>query len=496
MSTEVVRAGGVIGALGLSLLIIGPSRIWRLPGLAAWVVGCGILAVWLAPSGHHRVYAAAVVVGGLAAIALAALILRWPWLLAVAVLACAPARIPVSIGSTEAKLLVPMYLVAGAAALALAWRLFWEDGRARELGPLAWPAGLLVGWLGITFLWADDLREGAIELLFFILPFGLLAVALARTAWRRQDVLLLLVQLLGMALVFAAIGLYQWFTRDVFWNPGVEVSNAYAPFFRVNSVFYDPSVYGRFLVVAILAAVAVAIYDRRPKVIAGLVVVVAGIWAGLLVSFSQSSFAALIAGVLIATALVWRWKALLLALVTAAAVLAVSFATPSVRHTLWSKTTSSWDRATGGRASFVRNGVHIAVDHPVGGVGIGGFRRAYADRVGLKGKEPKRSASHTAAVTIAAEAGLPGLVLLVWLVAVAIFAAARRAGATYVGRTAAWTAAALGAIALHSCFYSALLEDAIFWGLLAACALCVRGPAVERAPPPRTASRPPVVLPP
>jgi hypothetical protein len=81
-------------------------------------------------------------------------------------------------------------------------------------------------------------------------------------------------------------------------------------------------------------------------------------------------------------------------------------------------------------------------------------------------------------------------VLLVWLVGVAIFAAARRAGATYLGRTAAWTAAALGAIALHSCFYSALLEDAIFWGLLAACALCVRGPVVEREQPPRTASRP------
>src|SRR4051794_22619321 len=110
MSTEVVRAGGVVGALGLSLLILGPSRIWRLPGLAGWTIGCGVLALWLAPSGHHRVYLAAAVVGGIAAVGLAALILRWPWLLAVAVLACAPARIPVSVGSTEANLLVPMYL--------------------------------------------------------------------------------------------------------------------------------------------------------------------------------------------------------------------------------------------------------------------------------------------------------------------------------------------------------------------------------------------------
>ena len=121
--------------------------------------------------------------------------------------------------------------------------------------------------------------------------------------------------------------------------------------------------------------------------------------------------------------------------------MAIGFATPSVRHTLLSKTSSSWDRATSGRASLVANGVRIAADHPFAGVGVGGFKRAYADRVGFKGKEPKRAASHNAAVTVAAEAGLPGLVLLLWLVGVAIFASARRAGSSWQGRAAAWTAA-------------------------------------------------------
>ena len=64
------------------------------------------------------------------------------------------------------------------------------------------------------------------------------------------------------ALAFSGIGVYQYATRDVFWNPKVIVGNAYAPFYRVNSVFYDPSVYGRFLVVAILAALVLALYDR------------------------------------------------------------------------------------------------------------------------------------------------------------------------------------------------------------------------------------------
>ena len=63
--------------------------------------------------------------------------------------------------------------------------------------------------------------------------------------------------------------MYQYATRDVFWNPKVIVGNAYAPFYRVNSVFYDPSVYGRFLVVAMLAALVLALYDRDRRVAYG-----------------------------------------------------------------------------------------------------------------------------------------------------------------------------------------------------------------------------------
>ena len=59
-------------------------------------------------------------VGIVAAAALAWVFVRVPWTLAVAVLACAPARIPVSVGSTKANLLLPLYVVVAGAALALA----------------------------------------------------------------------------------------------------------------------------------------------------------------------------------------------------------------------------------------------------------------------------------------------------------------------------------------------------------------------------------------
>src|SRR5689334_24832722 len=137
MSGGVAQAGGTVGALGLALLILAVRRDLRIAGLVAWAAGCGMLTVYLAPHGHHRVLAAAAVFGAIAAVAGAWIVLRVPWLLAVATLACVPARIPVHVGSTQANLLLPLYAVVAVAALALAWELFGNGDRGRELGPLA-----------------------------------------------------------------------------------------------------------------------------------------------------------------------------------------------------------------------------------------------------------------------------------------------------------------------------------------------------------------------
>src|SRR5205823_10460812 len=136
-----------------------------------WAVGCLALAYYLAPHGHRPMLAAAAAGGVVLAAAGAYLLLRWPWLLALAALACVPARIQLNIGSTQASLLVPMYGVVAAAALALGWQLLRGDERSRELGPLAWPLAAFVLWSGLTLAWSQDLRQGAIELLAFYLPF-------------------------------------------------------------------------------------------------------------------------------------------------------------------------------------------------------------------------------------------------------------------------------------------------------------------------------------
>jgi len=483
MSLELARAGGVIGAFGLALLVVATRRDLRVLGLGGWVVGCAILAGYLAPGGHHRLLAAAAVLGVLAAVAGAAIVLRVPWLLAVGTLACVPARIPVHVGSTQANLLLPLYAVVAVAAVALAWELYGEEPRSRELGPLAWPVAAFIAWEGLSIAWSKDVREGAIELLFFVLPFGLLAVVLARLPWSRAWATFLYVQLAAMALVFAIIGIVQYETRQIFWNPKVVVDNAYAPsgwFYRVNSVFYDPSIYGRFLVIAILASVVVVLRRRDPLWAIAATLTLGITWVGLLPSFSQSSFVAFGVSLVLAAVAVWRWRSAPLVVVAVLALVLAGVASPQIRHRVEHKT--SLKSITSGRSTLVSKGAKIAVHHPVLGVGVGGFKRAYADLAHLKGKEPKAAASHTTPITVAAEEGLPGLLLFAWLVVAALLAAFRKIGSAFEGTARLVFAVALTAILVHCLFYNALFEDPTFWGLLALVVVSARADRAEPQP--------------
>ena len=446
-------------------------------------MGAGLLALYLAPDGRTGLLVGGAV-GGLVAAAVGAwLLLRVPWVLAFATLACIPIRIPIDIGDEDANLLLPLYAVVASLALALAWQLLRGDERSRELGPLAWPLAAVVAWTGLALLWSDDLREGAIFLAAFVLPFGLLAVGFARLPFNRRALLGLYGALVATALAYAGVGLYQWATREVFWNPKLRVDNAYAPFFRVNSVFWDPSIYGRYLVVAILATLALVLLGVRERLLAAGIAAIAAIWVGLLFSFSQSSFAALIAGTLAAAAVIWRWRAA--ATLAVLAVVLVRRASPP-RRSATSCSISPGPASTPSPATapaLVGNGLRIAVDHPVVGVGTGSFKRAYAEKTGLKGEEPKKAASHSTPVTVIAETGVPGLVLLCWLGMASLATAFGSRGRSAAGRAALVAALTLGAIAVHSLFYNALFEDPTMWALLGLIALvsAYRPQAVEAA---------------
>ncbi len=480
MGAEAARVAGALGCAALAALYLVPWRWARVAALAGWAAGATVLLVYLAPGGSPRLLAAAAVAAIVVAGGLGALFLRWPWLVPIAALACVPVRVPVDVGDERANLLVPLYGVVAGAAAALAWRLLRGDDRARELGALAWPLAAFLLWTGLSLLWTEDVREAAVSMLAFYLPFALLALVLARLPWSRRWLTALGVQLVAMALLFAGVGMYQWVTRDVFWNPKVEVGNAYAPFFRVNSVFWDPSIYGRFLVVAILAALVIVLCAPRPRVALGATAAIVLAWIGLALSFSQSSFVALTAGVLAAAAFAWPRRVATTVGAATAVLLLAGFSAPQVRHAVFEDVQGGLDRATSGRASLVANGVRIAADNPLAGVGLGSFRRAYADETGLRGEAPRRAASHNTPVTVAAETGVPGILLFVWLLAAALLVPLRRASRSFAGRSSLIVGVVLTAIAVHSLFYNAFFEDPVTWGVIGLGALVAAWRGGER----------------
>ena len=471
------QAGGVIGCLGLALLLVGGGRPTRLAGLACWGVGLGALSLSVAPDVSRTVLAAGAVAGAVLAVAGAWTLLRWPYLLPFLTLMLIPVRIPVDIGSEEANLLLPLYVVVGAQAVALAWQLLRGDDRARELGSAAWPLAALVVWCGVTVLWTDDVRKGSIFLGAFVIPFGLVAIAIARLPWRGRLLTWLWGVLVGTALVYALVGGYQWLTRDVFWNPGVIVGNAYAPFFRVNSVFWDPSVYGRYLAVAVLVTLAgILLGGVRGWRVVGLYVIVCATWLGLTLSFSQSSFVALSTGIIVAAAVAWGARAVAALVVVAVVSAALTFMVPQVRHQIVDKSRSGINKVTSGRSNLVSQGIQIGLDHPVTGVGVGGFSREYARRRGIPGKDPKRTASHTTPVTVFAEAGFVGLGLFLAVVVCVLAATLRGLGRGFTSRVSLAAGLAFVAIFVHSMFYADFFEDPMTWVLLGLMGLVARVP--------------------
>jgi O-antigen ligase len=475
------RLAGPVACLGLALLLLARTRRDRLAGLGFAALGACMLAASLAPHDY-----AEAVGGTLAALAIAALLAaafrREPWLLPLLALAC----IPIRVGALGHQLLVPLYVVVLAAAMQIAWQIAHGDVRARELHRITWPLALYLAWTGLSLGWTQDVHEGAVEVLAFYVPFTVLALAVARLPWRRLGLWALYGELTIMALVFSVVGFYQYETRNVFENPKVIYSNAYAAFFRVNSVFWDPSIYGRFLVVAMIPSIVFIVVGRSMRVawIAAAAVLVA--WFGLLISFSQSSFSALIVAVICIAFIAWRWRALFAVALAVVVLGGIAVAQPTVRRSLEHHTKSGLNSASSGRYNLVANGIRIAVAHPVRGVGVGGFKHAYAKRVQrLHGKKNlKTAASHNTPVTVAAETGLVGFAVFVWLLV---------ACAKDVLRTRRLVPLAAGlsvaAILVHSLFYNDFFEDPTTWLLLGLIAFAL--PPAERrfAPDPQVEDR-------
>ncbi len=487
-----VAAGGAAGAI-----LLPPGRLRSLAMLVALVLFPVLILgdQWhshqIVDLRHSNGRLVALGLVGLAVTAaLAYAFRRWPMLLPLAIVAALPFRVPLHAGGDTANLLVPLYLVIAGGVLAAAIRVWRgtqpllpgggtaggpapEDALATgrgggspavtgPAGPSAWLPRLLavvVVLYAVQVLYSEDFSKGLQNVCFFFVPFSLVYGLLREITWDRK-LLPLALWVVGVeAVCFVLIGSIEWVSRSLFWNDQVIRSNEFHTYFRVNSVFWDPNIYGRYLTLVAVVAMSALLWARERKTLALLTGLVAVLWIGLVPTFSQSSFAALLAGLVVLAALRWSFKWTAIAAV-GGVVLTMAIVTLAGSF--------SFDRInidTSGRANLVSGGVHLFAQRPIYGYGSGSFPKAYRQHV--KTRKAPVSVSHTEPITVAAEQGLVGLAAYLALVVTALWTM----GAGLLRRSSVARAAVLAtfvALLVHTMAYAGFYEDPITWVLLAA----------------------------
>jgi O-Antigen ligase len=455
------HAAAVVGAFGACGLLLARERRLFLGGLAALVAAEAGLAYALVPDAPSLLTASAtrfgaVAVGALFGLGLAAAFARYPAAAPVALLVVAPFRLPVGLGSQEAFLLLPLYVVLAATAAALGYRVVRGSEFPAVPYLIAGPTAALVALSGISLLWAKDLRAGTIELVFFYFPFSVLLSIVSLTRPRDWTWRALATGLVAVTSVFAAIGVYQaWSHTEILAKQDVQLANAYSSLFRVTAVFQDPNVYGRHLVLGIVVVLtALWLALLRPAVglpVLGLLTV------GLYFSYSQTSFVALFCAVLVVSLLAGdRLTRRVVVGVSAALVLAAGIVV------LAEGNGDSTEQVTSDRSTLVQVTWPVYAAHPVVGVGIGS-QPLVSRKVEDAKKRKSKNVSHTTPLTVAAELGTIGLlVYFVFLAALgrAILEAWRRHGALGIA-----LAGCLTALVVQSFFYGGFFEDPFAWGI-------------------------------
>jgi hypothetical protein len=451
---------GLLAAVGVALLLVERDARLRAFAILAFLVGAAPLAAAQGPSlariEARPALAAAVVVGGVGMLVIAtALALRFAWVVPI-LLICAGLRLPIRDPQHAVDSLLPIWALVIAGLAAVAWRA------ARGVAPPA-PLGLF-GWLlaayellaAASLFWTADLQRGAFEMFSIYLPFGILVVLIARGADAPRIMRAAPPVQISLACLFAVVAVWQYTNRDIFWNAKQKDLNIYASFFRVNSLFYDPSLYGRFEALALVTIVALALFaapSRRVLVASGLAIV---IFVGMLPSWSQTSFAALIGGVVFLAAVAFRR---IVVVVLVAAVLVVVVVIAASQPQVMRVVNHSLNKASSSRVGLMQSGGQTFVHHPLIGVGLGGFSRA----TGRTAEQKQQIAAHNVFVSVAAELGVGGVALFMALLAVTI-QALRRCDDRLVRVV---LAAELVALVIHGVAYDQFWADPTWWTIMA-----------------------------
>lgn len=419
---------------------------------------------------------------GIALLALA--FRRYPDAFPLAALGVLPLRVPVEIGGETANLLVPLYLVTAAGALISILRP--PSDLVLERGP-GWPlwlrrvlAAALVLY-AIQAAYSEDVSNAIENVGFFFVPFSILFVLLVERRWRRALLRRALIVVAAVAAVCALVGIYQYFARDLFFNPELFDANELHVYFRVNSLFYDPNILARYLALAVTALAACLAWGGTRRDLTLAAIASALCLVALAFSYSISGFAALVAGLACVAVLRWRWRGAVAAgAVGLAGLIALVLAGGTPTSDI-----EDYRSIDSGHADLAQGGLDLAQDRPIAGWGSGAFGRAFYERI-----EPARTTvSHSEPITVAAEQGAIGFALYLALLVTAFAVLLGGSPGSSLPRTA--VAACFTAMVISSFGYTGFTTDPATWALLALGLAVRREPGSRRQAAPAAAADPP-----
>lgn len=297
------------------------------------------------------------------------------------------------------------------------WRLWIEPEKRRELKVIlthfmtrALMIYIAVG--GFSLFYSVDRRTAVVEIVrlltLFLLYLGICLLVEKKHTFLPFQV----VHWVGVALV--PLALYEGVTKHFIWR-GYLAEGMIA---RVNATFVDPNIFARYLVLAIVANLILQYLNtetwKRIVYIGSLL----GLMGALAITLSRSGILTL-AIVLVLMALLIPRKRMLQPIGLLGLIGVVIMA---MRPTIWQRLLTfreGFGALDDQRKYLWKAAWAMFTDHPIFGVGLGGFQNMFTTRyLHLKTVIPDAEGatlSHTTILTIAAELGLMGLAALAWV---------------------------------------------------------------------------------
>jgi putative inorganic carbon (hco3(-)) transporter len=279
--------------------------------------------------------------------------------------------------------------------------------------PLTWALALYIVLCFASSLYSIDASKSVVEALRLLILFlAYLSIAIVGEI-KTIKATLWAVYLMGLAL--APLAFYEAVTKNFIWQKHLATVEAAA---RVNATFVDPNIFARYLVLAAIVNMLFLLMTEEilPRIFYGFTLLI--LFGELAVTLSRGGILTL-AVVLLVMAVLLKSRKVLISL----GVLGVgSGIYIALRPSTWQRFSvfrvgvAALDQT---RQYLISAGLAMFRDHPLKGIGLGGFEKAlrsdYYSYYALPGEGA--TLSHTTLVTILAELGILGLLALVgvWL---------------------------------------------------------------------------------